>query len=100
MVHAEVVLQGDGGEGLCSGLDMDTLLGFDRLVQAIRIATSIHDTTRLLVDDHDLIVHDDILVILFEERIGLEELIDRVYTFALDGVVREKGLLALGELFG
>ena len=87
MVHAEVVLQRDGRKGLGRSLDVHTLLGFDRLVEAVRVATSIHDTTCLLIDDHDLTLHDDVLVILLEEGVGLEELIDGVDTFALDSVV-------------
>ena len=100
VVHTEVVLQGDGGEGLGGSFDMDALLSFDRLVQAIGVAATIHDTTRLLVDDHDLVVHDDILVILLEEGIGLEELVHGVHALALDSVVGEEGFLALGELLG
>ena len=100
VVHTEVVLQGDGSEGLGSSLDVDALLSFDSLVQAIGVAATVHDTTRLLVDDHDLVVHDDILVILLEEGIGLEELVHGVYALALDSIVREEGFLALGELLG
>ena len=36
VVHAEVVLQGDGGEGLVLGLDLHAFLGLDGLVQAPR----------------------------------------------------------------
>ena len=35
VVHAEIVLQGDGGESLCSSLDLNVLLGLDSLVQAV-----------------------------------------------------------------
>ena len=66
MVHTEVVLQGDRGECLCSGLYLYTFLSLDRLVQAIGITTSVHDTARLLVNDHDLVVHNHVLIILLE----------------------------------
>ena len=35
LVHAEVVLEGDGGERLVLALDLDAFLGFDGLVQTI-----------------------------------------------------------------
>ena len=100
VVHTEVVLQGDGGEGLGGSFDMDALLSFDRLVQAIGVAAAIHDTTRLFVNDHDLVVHDYILVILLKEGVGLEELVYGVDALTLDGVVGEQSFLALSELLG
>ena len=39
-VHAEVVLQRDGGEGLRRGLDLHVLLGLDGLVESVRVAAS------------------------------------------------------------
>ena len=41
VVHTEVVLQRDGGEGLGSSLDVDALLSFDSLVQAIGVAAAV-----------------------------------------------------------
>ena len=38
LVEAEVVLEGDRGQRLVLGLDLDVLLGLERLVQAFRIA--------------------------------------------------------------
>ena len=35
LVHAEVVLEGDGGERLILALDLDAFLGFDGLVQTV-----------------------------------------------------------------
>ena len=35
LVHAEIVLEGDGGEGLVFALDLDAFLGFHGLVQAV-----------------------------------------------------------------
>ncbi len=34
-VHAEIILEGDGGEGLVLALDLDALFGFDGLMQAV-----------------------------------------------------------------
>ena len=38
LVQAEVVLEGDRGQRLVLGLDLDALLGLERLVQAFRVA--------------------------------------------------------------
>ncbi len=35
VVHPEVVLQGDGRQGLVLGLDLDLFLGLDRLVKTV-----------------------------------------------------------------
>ena len=35
-------------------------------MQTIRVTTAIHDTTRLLVDDHDLIIDYDIFVVFLK----------------------------------
>ena len=35
LVHAEIILEGDGGEGLVLALDLDAFLGFHGLVQSI-----------------------------------------------------------------
>ncbi len=35
LVHAEIVLEGDRGEGLVLVLDLDAFLGLDRLVQTL-----------------------------------------------------------------
>ena len=100
VIHAEVVLQRDRGEGLRGGLHVDALLGLNGLVQPIGVATAVHDTTRLLVDDHHLAVHNDVLVVLLKEGVGLEELVDRVYALALDGIIGEQRLLASSVLLG
>ena len=56
LVEAEVVLEGDRGERLVLGLDLDVLLGLERLVQAFRIAPARHHAAGELVDDDDLAV--------------------------------------------
>ena len=81
VVHAEVVLQGDGGEGLRLGLDSDAFLGLNRLVQAVGIPASRKDTAGELVDNHHFAVLDDILDILFVERVGPQELVNGMHLF-------------------
>ncbi len=54
LVHAEVVLEGDGGERLVLALDLDAFLGLDRLVQAVAPAPARHQAAGEFVDDDDL----------------------------------------------
>ena len=100
MVHAEVVLQRDGGKGLCGGFDLDALLGFDGLVQAIAPATTLHDTTCLLIDDLDLaVLRDDVINVPVEHAECLEQLVHGMHTLGLGGVFGHDLVLALEFLF-
>ena len=73
-VEAEVVLDGDGGQRLGLALDLDVLLGLDRLVQAFAPATAGHEAAGVLVDDDDLVVLHDVLHVALVEAVGLEQL--------------------------
>jgi len=46
VVHPEVVLDGDGGEGLRLALDLHPLLGLDGLVQAVGPPAPVHGAAR------------------------------------------------------
>ena len=63
VVQAEVVLEGDRGQRLVLGLDLNVFLGLERLVQAFRIAAALHHAAGELVDDHDLVVADDVVLV-------------------------------------
>ena len=52
-VLAEVVLEGDGRERLVLALDLDLLLGLDRLVKTVAPAAAGHQAAGELVDDDD-----------------------------------------------
>ena len=95
MVHAEVILQRDGGEGLGGGLYLHTLLCLDGLVEAVAVTSSLHDTAGLLVDNLDFAIVDDIFVVFLEEGVCLEELGDGVDALRLDGVVGHRLILEL-----
>ena len=90
MIHTEIVLQGDRRECLCGGFYFHTFLGFDSLVQTVGVAASVHDTPRLFIDDHDLVVHHDIFVVFLEQGVSFQQLVNRMYAFALDGVVGQQ----------
>jgi hypothetical protein len=55
VVEAEIVLEGDRGQGLVFRLDAHVLLGFQRLVLAFGVAPARHHAAGELVDDDDLI---------------------------------------------
>ena len=81
VVEAEVVLQGDRGEGLVLLVDLHALLGLDRLVQALGPAPALEDAAGELVDDLDLAVLDDVVLVALEELLGLQrglQLVDEV----------------------
>ena len=97
-VHAEIVLQGNRGVGLRGGFHLDPFLGFDSLVQTVRITAAFHDTARLLVHDLHLVVHHHVFHIALEQGVSLQQLINRMDTVGLNRVIaHDFGLL--GRLF-
>ena len=99
MVHAEIVLQGDGSKGLCSRFNLHTLLSFDGLVQSVAVSTALHDTACLLIHNlHLSFGCDDVLVVALEHGVGFEQLVDGVHAFALHLVVGHQGFLLLHAL--
>ena len=78
LVLAEVVLEGDGRERLVLALDLDLLLGFDRLVQAVAPAPPRHQAAGELVDDDDLAVLHHVVDVAVEQRVGAQRLVDVV----------------------
>ena len=97
-VHSEVVLKRDGGVGLGGGLDLDVFLGFDGLVQTVGISAAFHYTAGLFVDDFHFVVNHHIFDVLLEQRVCLQQLVDRVDALALDSIVLQQLVLLL-ELF-
>ena len=85
-VHAEVVLEGDGREGLVFLADGDAFLGFDSLMQAVGPTATGHEATGELVDDDDLAVLDDVLDIAFVEIVGLDGDFDVMLEIPVFGV--------------
>ena len=86
LVHTEVVLNRDRRVGLIFLLERDAFLGFDGLVEAVGPAATFHDAAGVFVDDLHLALMDDILLVLFVERVGLEQLADGVDIFGCLGV--------------
>ena len=67
VVHAEVVLEGDRGEGLVLLLDLHALLRLDRLVQTLAPAATLEDAAGELVDDLHLAVLHDVVDVALEQ---------------------------------
>ena len=78
LVHAEIVLEGDGGQRLVLRLDRHMFLGFQRLVQAFRIAAAGHHAAGELVDDDDLAIADDVVLVALEQAMRLQRVVDVV----------------------
>ena len=96
LVHAEVVLDRDRRVGLVLLLERDAFLGFDGLVEAVGPAATFHDAAGVFVDDLHLALMDDVLLVLFVQRVGLEQLADGVDIFGSLGVSG----FSLGAEFG
>ena len=88
LVEAEIVLEGDRGQRLVLGLDLDVFLGLQRLVQAFRIAAARHHAAGELVDDHHFVVADDVVLVLAEQLVGAQRRI---------GVVHQRDVLDVVE---
>ena len=85
-VHAEVVLEGDGGEGLVFFADGDAFLGFDGLMESVGPAAAGHEAAGELVDDDDFAVFDDVLDVALVEGVGLDGGFDVVLEVPVFGV--------------
>ena len=100
VVHPEVVLERDRGEGLVLLLDAHALLGLDRLVQALRPAPALEDAAGELVDDPHLAVDDGVVDVALVERLGLQRLdqvVDQVAVLGAVEVVDPQEALGLGD---
>ena len=100
VVHAEVVLQRDRGQGLVLLLDPHALLGLDSLMQALRPAAAVEDAAGELVDDLHLAVDDGVVDVALVQRLGLQRLdqmVDERPVLGLVEVVDAEKLLRLGD---
>ncbi len=68
-------------------------LGLERLVQALGVAAALHHAAGELVDDHHLVVADDVVDVAREQRVGAQALLDVVDHRDVEDVVE----VALGD---
>ena len=78
VIQTEVVLQGDGGKGLVLLAHEHALFGLDSLMQALGVATALHDAAGELIDNLDLAVGNDVLLVAVEHVLGLQRLLQVV----------------------
>ena len=97
VVHAEVVLEGDGGQGLVFVLDAHPFLGLQGLVEAVGVAPARHEAAGELVHDDDLAFLDDVFIIPLEELVGLQGLVQVVQDLDVPGVIE---VFDVQQLFG
>src|SRR5690348_3308210 len=101
-VHAEVILESDGGERLIFALDFHGFLGFDGLVQTVGPAAAGHLAARELVHDDDFTFLDDVVHVALEERVRAQALIDvmnRLEVLRVVHIRQAEQALALGDAF-
>ena len=73
------------------------LLGFERLVEAVRIAPAGHHAAGEFIDDDDLVVLDDIILVALEQLVGAQALLDMVDDGHVFGVVERLALEQAGR---
>ncbi len=74
-IHAEIILESDGGQCLVLRLDLAAFLGLHCLMQAIGPAAAIHHAAGEFVDDDDLAILDDIIDVAAEHAHGAQRLL-------------------------
>ena len=102
LVQTEVVLQGDGGQGLGLRPDIHPFFGFDCLMQTVAEAAAVHETTGKFVDNQDLTVLHDVVHIPFHQVVGTKCLIHivvQLHVVRIREVLNIKVLLALRHTF-
>ena len=59
------------------------LLRLNRLMQSVRITAPRHHAARKFIDNHDLIVADDVIMILLHQIVGAKGQNDAVLNFQI-----------------
>ncbi len=96
LVHAEIILEGDGSEGLVLALDLHPFLGFDCLVKAVGPATSWHHAPGEFVHDNDFAIFDYVVHVATVNCVRLYRRLDvmlKVPVFRVSNVADPQKLL-------
>ncbi len=72
VVHPEVVLQRDGSIRLRGRLNFYILFGFDCLMQSIGVTPAGEYTSRVLINNHNLVFLDDVVDVLFKQGVRFQ----------------------------
>ena len=104
VVHAEIVLEGDGRQCAAFALNGHMLLGFNRLMQTLGVAAANHQAAREFINDDDLIVLYHVIHVALHQEVGAQGAADVVVQLGIFRVVdvgdAERGFDALGALVG
>ena len=103
VVQAEVVLEGDGGQGLGLPGHGDVLLGLNGLMQALVVPPAVHQPAGELVHDDDLAVLHHVVNVPPHHAPGLDGLVDMMGQggiFRVGQVLDVELLLRLGHAPG
>ena len=87
LMHAEIILEGDGGERLILALDLHAFFGLDRLMQPVGPPAPGHLAAGEFIHDDDLAVVHDVINVALIEGMRAEGLIDVVDGLHVRGVV-------------
>ena len=87
IVHAEVILERDGGKSLAFRLNFHPFFGLNGLMQPIGPTTTVHHASRKVIDDDNLAILYDIILIQFVKRMRLKRLVDMMQIFYVFGIV-------------
>ncbi len=74
-IKAEIVLEGNRRHGLVFRLDGDVFLCFQCLVQAFGVASAFHHAAGELVDNHHLVVFDDVVFVTLKQLMRAQRLV-------------------------
>ena len=93
VIHTEVVLKGDGCKSLGCSFHLNMFLSLDSLVKTVTPATPLHNTSGLFINNLNFAIHNDIFVVFIKHGVGLQQLLKRMHTFALNAIVRHQLIL-------
>ena len=87
VVEPEVVLQGDGGQRLVLGLDLDVLFGLDGLMHALVVAPPHQHPAGELVDNEHVAVAHDVVLVAGEQLLGFQRVVEVADQWRVGGLV-------------
>ena len=79
LIHTEKILISDGSRSFCFFLNRHTFFGFNRLVETVRVTTSLHCPTGKLIDNQNFLIFTDHIVNVKEhDVISSQSIVDKV----------------------
>ena len=88
VVHAEIVLQRNGGKSLILFLDLYALFGFNGLVDAFTPPTTFKNSTSELVNNFNFTILNDVVLVAVIQNCGLQCNLQLVHQVLLHFVVQ------------